>query len=154
MPELKLRLKNDLGVNPETNALAFKKSDLSGNTLTFKPNGLYAEAIDGEDGSDGSGYIGPSETPGMRVGYKTPYGNILSPRTVLMTNVIHRVYTSNNGNGTDLQNYRRDIDYILPGDFFMYNGKPCLVTTVTLYGNDGQISSPGNTVATFVQLIP
>lgn len=150
MPILKLKLASDLGVNPETNAVAFKKSSTEGNTLEFREDGLYAEATQGYDGSGGTGYTAKGDYSGARVGYAWPYGMEASDRRVLLTNVVHRVYTADDNNINSLQGFRPEIDYVLPGDMVIYKNQIYLVTRVTQVGSSGAYGSPGNSIADII----
>lgn len=150
---LKLNLDKDIHVN-ESNKVTLKKSDKEGNALEFRNNGLYVDGSKGEDGkASGNGYHDQSYK-NVRIGFKSIYGNDLTTdHRVNLTNVVHRTFTANNGSGTDLQNFRKEIDFILPGDIFIYENKPYLITTVTSTGYNGDEWGAGNTVASFVPLI-
>lgn len=124
------------------------------NALELRSNGLYVDGSKGEDGeSTGSGYRDQSYKC-VRIGYKSMYGSeLVNDHRVLLTNIVHRTFHSNNGSGTDLQNFRNEIDYVLPGDIFIYNDKPYIVTTVTGTGYDGSELGAGNTISSFAPLI-
>ena len=153
MPTIKLNLEKDIYVN-DNNQVTIKKSNKEGNALELRSNGLYVDGSKGEDGeSTGSGYRDQSYKC-VRIGYKSMYGSeLVNDHRVLLTNIVHRTFHSNNGSGTDLQNFRNEIDHVLPGDIFIYNDKPYIVTTVTGTGYDGSELGAGNTISSFAPLI-
>lgn len=150
MATLKLNLASDMGINTDKNAIAFKKSSKEGNTLTFKEDGLYAEAEKGADGSGGTGYTHTGDYAGVRIGYESPYGMTTSDRRVLLTNVAHRVYTASNDDIYTLNGFRPEIDYVLPGDMVIFKNEIYLITSVTTTGANGSYGGPGNKIAGLV----
>lgn len=150
MPTLKLKIASDMGINTVKNAIAFKKSSVEGNTLSFRDDGLYAEAKPGNDGSGGTGYTATGDYSGVRIGYASPYGNELSDKRVLLTNIAHRVYTASDDNINSLRDFRPEIDYILPGDMVIFKNAIYIVTQVSQVGSDGRFGTPGNSISTVV----
>lgn len=158
MPKIVLDLNKDLITHTESNQLRLKRSPDSGNTLQIingssndSENGLYAEAKNGSDGSGGSGY-GTQVGEGVLVGYDGPYSTKTVDRRVSNTSYVHHVFESNNAAGTSLKNFRSDIDYVLPGDMYIHEGKIYLVISVTQNGKDGNYGTPGNAVSSSVQI--
>lgn len=149
---IKLDLDNDICVN-DANEVTLKKSNKEGNTLEFRANGLYVDGSKGADGKPGGSGYPMQNNQLVRIGYKGIYGADEVPQRTVMTNIVHRTYTSNNANGTDLQNFRNEVDWVLPGDIFMYEGNPYLVTSVSSTGIDGSSWGAGNVVVSYVPLI-
>lgn len=153
MITLKLNLAKDLYVN-ENNQLDVKISEKEGNTLEVRNNGLYADGSKGEDGADsGDGYNDQSYGS-IRIGYNMYGATKTEDHRVTLTNIVHRVFNSNNPSGTDLTNFRKEIDYVLPGDMFKYDDKIYLITKVTTTGYDGTENGPGNVVVSYVPIMP
>lgn len=153
MPTIKLDLSKDLCIN-DNNQLDMKISSKEGNSLEVRNNGLYSDGSKGDDGADsGDGYADQSYG-GVRIGYNM-YGNTkTNDHRVTLTNIVHRVFNSNNQSGTELTNFRKEIDYVLPGDMFNYDGKIYLITKVTTTGYDGTENGPGNVVVSYAPLMP
>ena len=158
MPKIVLDLNKDLTTYSELNQLRLKRSSDTGNTLQVingstndSENGLYAETKDGIDGSGGTGY-GTQVGEGVLVGYDGPYLMKTVDRRVSNTSYVHHTFESNNAAGTSLKNFRSDIDYVLPGDMYIHNGKIYLVTSVTQNGKDGSFGTPGNSVSSSIQI--
>lgn len=145
-----LDLAKELEVNSD-NELTIKKSSESGNTLQILDDGLYAEAKQGKDGSGGPGY-GKQDQDGIRIGYAGPYNYNEAERRVCVTNVIHRFFESDTEDGRQLKNFRREIDYVLPGDMYSYNGNIYLVLSVSVAGKDNVNYGPGNWVTSYVKI--
>ena len=153
MPKIKLDLSKDLYVN-DSNQLDIRISEKEGNTLEIRDNGLYSDGSKGEDGSDsGDGYDKQSYG-GVRIGYNMYGSTETNDHRVTLTNIVHRVFNSNNPSGTDLTDFRKEIDYVLPGDMFKYEDKIYLITKVTTTGYDGTEFGPGNVVVSYVPLMP
>jgi len=145
MFKLTLDLDKDLEVNAD-NQVTIKCSEEPGNTLEIRDDGLYAEATQGIDGTGGTGYTRKGDYEGVRIGYESPYGMTESSRRVVLTNVIHRVYTAEGDDINNLKDYRVKIDYVLPGDIVLFNGNIYLVTSVSMSGANGVYGSPGNRI--------
>lgn len=115
MPKIELDLDSDLYVNDE-NRLSIKVAE--GSTLEIRSNGLYAYAPDGDDGISGTGFDDMYTNECVRLGYANPFDDTESPRTVVLTNTVHHVFTSNDSSGKSLQGFRPEIDCVLIGDMY------------------------------------
>lgn len=116
-----LDLYNDLTTRVITSPGRFDltiRSDINSH-LQIKNNGLYVEAIPGEDDHGGSGYDDYYTSEGVRLGYSTLMSeSVRTPRVVTCTNYIHRLFESEDEQGQRLINFRPEVDYVLAGDFF------------------------------------
>jgi hypothetical protein len=99
------------------NKLCVKKSHKSGNTLTIESDGLYAQAIPGNPGSTGTGYPdGYRSENGILSGVATPESSEPVSRRIVAPNIVHRIFTCNNTDGSDI--VLRSIDRLYPGDMY------------------------------------
>lgn len=147
MSTIVLDLDNDIIIDSE-NQLSVKISEDPGNTLVLKSDGLYAHAPKGVDGRTGQSYP-RQQQDGIRIGYCGPFnltdGNLVDNR-VSVTNIVHRTFDSNDAEGSSLQGFRPNVDYVLVGDMYRVpNGDKYdyYLITRTSSDNDG---SPGNIV--------
>jgi hypothetical protein len=101
------------------NKLCVKKSHKSGNTLTIESDGLYAQAIPGNPGSTGTGFPDGyrATQTGLKSGEAFPDSTDPVPRRLVAPKIIHRIYTSNTANGSELTD-KRSVDILYPGDMF------------------------------------
>lgn len=126
--KISLNINNDLEILDHK--LKVKISKESGNTLQIKDDGLYAQALSGQNGSNGTGY-GSQDKNGIRIGYT----NIFNPDKITdtergtlchVTNVLHRFYKLNAPYGGEPiinspQYQRGNCDIILAGDMLYYD---------------------------------
>lgn len=148
LDKIVLDLDSDLYTQAETHQLSVKISEYQGNTLTIKSNGLYAQASKGVDGSVGEGYT-KQQQEGTRVGYAGPFeltsDNLVDGRACV-TNIAHRVFTTNNKDGSSLDGFRSEVDYVLVGDLYRVpNGEQYDYYLVTRTSSDSG-GAPGNVV--------
>ena len=112
---IELDLDTDLQIN-SINQLDIKKAE--GSTLEIKPDGLYASAPKGPNGAGGSGYNVTGDYDGIRIGRNDPFTNTTEAGRILAKPIVHRVFTATDSSGTNLINFRPDLDYVFPGDMF------------------------------------
>lgn len=99
------------------NKLCVNKASKSGNTLTIESDGLYAQAKPGEPGSTGTGYPdGYRSANGISSGIATPESSQAVSRRIVAPNIVHRIFTCNNVDGSDIA--LRTVDRMYPGDMY------------------------------------
>lgn len=151
MTEIQLDLTNDFKYD-ENGVLSLNISSATNNSLTTKADGIYAIGSSSSNTQtkeiDNSlkRAFSENDTFGMRIGYRTPFSAEKMPNQLTATLYLHRCFTANDENGQDLVNFRSNLDYVLPGDMYIYNKAIYIVTSVTSTGSDGQHWSPGNKI--------
>lgn len=114
--KIKLNLNNSLEYD-SNGKLRVKRSAKTGNTLTIEPDGLYASAIPGKPGSSGTGYPdGYRSANGVMSGVTSPYNTATASKRIVGPSIMHRIFTCNNTDGSDIS--LRDVDYMYPGDMY------------------------------------
>ena len=100
--KMALYLDNSLEYADEgSGPLRVKKSLKSGNALSFESDGLYAEAIPGKPGSTGTGYPDNYRSAnGVISGVATPESMNSVPKRIVGPNIIHRIFTASNPDGS------------------------------------------------------
>lgn len=142
-----------------SNALTVKASTASGNTLSITSSGLYAVAKKGTSGSGGTGYSGKHAGANrVDTGYRWPGQTKSSSATALEGRVycelnVHRVFKCDKitDGVPHFTNFRSNLDYVMPGDLFIYNSKYYVITDVTIKTN-GDVYLPGNAVSNYVAM--
>ena len=130
--------------------LCVNKSSKSGNTLTIESDGLYAEAIPGSPGSTGTGYLdGYRSENGIVSGIETPESSQTTPQRIVAPNTVHRIFTCNSVDGSDIT--LRTVDRMYPGD--MYRVKDDIITMTWNYFLILSVNSDGTAVATHTNVI-
>lgn len=116
--KVSLNLDNTMKFN-ENNSTGVKISQRSGNTLTVEEDGLYSQAIPGEPGSTGTGFPDGyrATQTGLKSGEAFPDSSDPVPRRLVAPKIIHRIYTSNTLDGSDITD-KRSVDILYPGDFY------------------------------------
>lgn len=116
--KITLNLDNTLKFNDD-NSVGLKISQRSENTLVVEADGLYAQAIPGEPGSTGTGFPDGyrATQTGLKSGEAFPDSTDPVPRRLVAQKIIHRIYTSNTADGSELTD-KRSVDIIYPGDMF------------------------------------
>jgi hypothetical protein len=101
------------------NSVCVNISQRAGNTLTIENDGLYSQAIPGEPGSTGTGFPDGyrSTETGVKSGEASPESTTSTPRRLVAPKILHRIYTSNDIDGSDLID-KRSVDILYPGDFY------------------------------------
>lgn len=116
MPTLNLNLDDSIVVNSE-NKVQIKSSPSSNNTLQIKDNGLYAESIPGTPGSSGTGYPdGYRSNNGIMSGITSPENGDAYPLRLVAPSIVHRIFTCEQEDGTDIP--LRNFDIVYPGDMY------------------------------------
>lgn len=150
MPRIELDLSTDLTTDAN-GQLSIAVSAKEGNTLIINQDGIYAPALPGADGSDGTGYA-DGAVEGVLTGFATPYSDKgTASHRMTLSNTIHRVFTALDDAGSELVGFRNDIDYVLAGDMYRVkdpDGDSYTYYLVTVVSNDG----PGNEVGGSVRL--
>ena len=112
-----INLKINESLTHVNDKLCVNKSSKSGNTLTIEPDGLYAEAIPGLPGSTGTGYLdGYRSENGIVSGIEAPESSQTVPQRRVAPNIVHRIFTCNNADGSDIT--LRTVDRMYPGDMY------------------------------------
>ena len=113
-----IQLNPDNSLNYDENGkLCVKSSSKSGNTLTVESDGLYAQSIPGKPGSAGVGYVdGYRSENGIVSGIESPENTQSTPRRVVAPSIVHRIFTCENIDGSDIS--IRTVDKIYPGDMY------------------------------------
>lgn len=116
--KITLNLDNTLKFNDD-NSVGLKISQRSENTLVVETDGLYAQAIPGEPGSTGTGFPDGyrATQTGLKSGEAFPDSTDPVPRRLVAPKIIHRIYTSNTTDGSELVD-KRSVDILYPGDMF------------------------------------
>lgn len=116
--KITLNLDNTLKFNDD-NSVGVKISQRSENTLVVEADGLYAQAIPGEPGSTGTGFPDGyrATQTGLKSGEAFPDSTDPVPRRLVAPKIIHRIYTSNTADGSELTD-KRSVDILYPGDMF------------------------------------
>ena len=144
--KINLNLANSLEfANNGNGPLKVKKSERSGNNLEFITSGtdeeigLYAAAVPGHDGSSGTGYPDNYKSyDGILSGVTTPYSMDPYPGRIVGDCYIHRIFTSSNIDGTDIQvgGVLRDCDRVYPGDLYRFKNGNIWEYRIILSVND------------------
>lgn len=114
--KIKLNLNNSLEYD-SNGKLRVKRSAKTGNTLTIESDGLYAPAIPGKPGSSGTGYPdGYRSANGVMSGVTSPYNTATASKRIVGPSIMHRIFTCNNTDGSDIS--LRSVDYLYPGDMY------------------------------------
>ena len=101
----------------ESGELKIRVSGKTGNTLTIEPDGLYAQAVPGQPGPSGSGFVdGYRSANGVTSGVATPQDMTSTPKRIVGPTIMHRVFNCLNADGSDLA--LRSVDLVYPGDMY------------------------------------
>lgn len=150
MPNPKLIIKHNDSLETYNDRLRVNISGKSGNTLERRPDGLYAEALPGKDGSSGTGYHDGYQSNNILISGVTSYDNLTpSAGRIAAHPITHRIFTATDQNGSTLINFRNGIDTIYPGDMFRYHDDvhKCWVYKIILRTNGSSVTEKSGIVA-------
>lgn len=150
MPKIELDLDNDLYVNEEDKLSVKIAKDSS---LELRSDGLYANAIKGDDGSAGKGYTGTYNTEGIRLGYDNPFTMDKQESKVVGSNIIHHVFDSEDIKGSKLKGFRPEIDCVLIGDMYRVKNEDNTYTYYLITGTSwSENPTSGNYISDSIEL--